>query len=136
MVAFMRADLLALIAAGGAVTACGPEDNEGACNDPTLVDPVRRIGALVITEVFADYQAPAGGSGADEGKEWIEIYNASGEPVELQGLAVIHARLDGSRQKLHVVDDVTIAPGQFFTMGNSAQDLRPPYIDYGYAADL
>ncbi|MDB4960364.1 MAG: hypothetical protein JWP01_363, partial [Myxococcales bacterium] len=29
-----------------------------------------------------------------------------------------------------------IAPGQFFTLGNSASDLLPAYIDYGYSADL
>jgi hypothetical protein len=49
---------------------------------------------------------------------------------------VIHGRPDGSRQRSHVIDDVTLAPGQFFTMGNSAQDLLPAYIDYGYRDDL
>jgi hypothetical protein len=119
-----------VVAIGGVVVACGPADQEGACKDKLVA------GDLVVTEVFADYQAPGGGTGADEGKEWIEIYNAAGRPVELRGLTVIHGRPDGSRQKSHVLDDVTIAPGQFFTMGNAAQDLLPPYIDYGYGDDL
>lgn len=114
----------------GALTACGPADQEGSCKDTLLA------GDLVITEVFADYQAADGGTGADEGKEWIEIYNASDRAVELRGLTVVHGRPDGSRPKSHVMDDVTIAPGQFFTMGNSTQDLLPVYIDYGYSADL
>ena len=32
--------------------------------------------------------------------------------------------------------DVTVGPGQFFTLGNATADLVPPYIDYGYSADL
>jgi hypothetical protein len=127
----MRAVILIAVAVAGAgAAACGPANKEGTCKD-TLV-----AGDLVITEVFADYQGAAGGTGADEGKEWIEIYNASGRPVELQGVTVVHGRTDGTRQKSHVIDDVTIAAGQFFTMGNSAQDLLPAYIDYGYADDL
>jgi hypothetical protein len=124
----MRAAIV--VAIGGVVAACGPADQEGACKDKLIA------GDLVLTEVFADYQAPGGGTGTDEGKEWIEIYNASGRPVELRGLTVVHGRPDGSKQKSHVIDDVTIAPGQFFTMGNAVQDLLPPYIDYGYSEDL
>ncbi len=118
-----------LIAAAG-LAACGPTSHQGACKDVLLP------GDLVITEVFADYQAANGGTGADEGKEWIEIYNGSGRAIELAGLEVIHSRPDGSKEKSHVLEDVTLAPEQFFTMGNSAQDLLPPYIDYGYGDDL
>jgi hypothetical protein len=126
----VAARLAALVAAAGAA-ACGPTNKEGGCKDTHLV-----AGSLVITEVFADYQAAGGGTGTDEGKEWIEIFNASGQPLELRGLTVIHGRPDGSRQQSHVIDDVTLAPGQFFTMGNSIQDLLPAYIDYGYRDDL
>ncbi len=118
-----------IVLAVGGIAACGPADNEGACKDPLIA------GDLVITEVFADYKAVGGGTGADEGKEWIEIYNAAARPLELRGLTVVHGR-PGGDQKRHVVDDVTIAPGQFFTMGNAAQDLLPPYIDYGYSDEL
>lgn len=111
-------------------SACGPADNEGACKDMLIA------GDLVITEVFADYAATGGGTGADEGKEWFEIYNATGRPVELEGLTIVHSRPDDSKAKSHVVEDVTIAPGQYFTLGNAAQDLRPAYVDYGYGAAL
>lgn len=122
--------------AAGAITAlvtaaaCGPAANDGGCKD-TLI-----AGDLVITEVFADYGAPAGGTAADEGKEWFEIYNASDRPLELSGLTVVHDRPEGSDPKTHIMDDVTIAPGQYMTLGNSTKDLLPPYIDYGYSADL
>lgn len=110
--------------------ACGPSSSSGDCADNLLA------GDLVITEVFADAKAPPGGSGTDEGKEWFEIYNATDRPVELKGLTIVHSRPDGSRAKSHVMKDVTVAPGQFFTLGNSAADLLPAYIDYGYSADL
>jgi hypothetical protein len=123
----MRAVILIAIAGAAA---CGPANREGACKEKLVA------GDLVVSEVFADYQAASGGTGADEGKEWIEIYNATGRPIELDGLTVVHGRLDGTIQHSHVLEDVTLAPGQFFTMGNTAQDLLPPYIDYGYRDDL
>ncbi len=90
----------------------------------------------MITEVFADFKAPTGGSGADEGKEWFEIYNASDAPIDLQGLRIDHSRPDGSKLKSHTMETFTLAPGAYVTLGNSAPDLLPPYVDYGYSADL
>lgn len=112
------------------LAACGPDSPTGACKDNLLP------GDLVITEVFADYAAPTGGTGTDEGKEWFEVYNNSDRPVSLKGVTVVHARPDGSRPNSHTVADVTVAPGQFFTLGNATSDLVPAYIDYGYSADL
>ncbi len=123
-----------IVLAGGAcallVSACGPSSTTGDCQDDLLA------GDLVITEVYADFKAAAGGTGVDEGKEWFEIYNASDRPVELEGLTVTHSRPDGSRAKIHVMDAVTISPGQYFTLGNATPDLVPAYVDYGYSADL
>lgn len=121
---------LVTIGAAAALAACGPGSNAGDCDDSLLA------GDLVITEVFADAKAPPGGSGTDEGKEWFEVYNATSRPVELKGLTITHSRPDGSRAKSHVMADITIAPGQYLTLGNSADDLLPAYIDYGYSADL
>jgi hypothetical protein len=122
----MRAALSLIVLA----TACGPGSKDGECSANMLA------GDLVITEVFADAAGVAGGTGADEGKEWIEIYNASDRPLTLKGMTIVHSRPDGSKQSEHLMDDVTVAPGQFFTMGNSTQDLLPAYIDYGYSGDL
>jgi hypothetical protein len=110
--------------------ACGPDDNAGPCKDSLLA------GDLVVTEVFADYAAPTGGTGTDEGKEWLEIYNNTDRAVSLKGVTVVHSRPDGSQAKSHVMADVTVAPGQYFTLGNSTSDLVPAYVDYGYSADL
>ncbi len=128
----MRRFVLAGAATALLVTAaCGPPASGSGCKDKLIA------GDLVITEVFADAKAPPGGSGTDEGKEWFEIYNASGRPVELKGLTITHSRPDGiDKAKSHTMDDLTIAPGQYLTLGNVAQDLVPAYVDYGYGADL
>ena len=126
-----RKQMRSLVAVGVCVVAgCGPDEADGPCKDMLLA------GDLVITEVFADYAAPTGGTGTDEGKEWFEVYNNADRPVSLKGLTVVHSRPDGSKAASHAMDDVTIAPGQYFTLGNSTADLVPPYIDYGYSADL
>jgi hypothetical protein len=117
--------LLAAVAAG-----CGPDSTTGACKDSLLP------GDLVITEVFADFAAPAGGTGTDDGKEWFEIYNNADRPVSLKGVTIVHSRPDGSKAATHTMTDVTVAPGQYFTLGNSTSDLVPAYVDYGYSADL
>lgn len=121
----MRFACLALLLA-----ACGPDDTSGPCKDNLVA------GDLVITEVFADYAAPTGGTGTDDGKEWFEIYNNSDRPLSLKGLTIVHSRPDDSKASSHTMTDVTIAPGQFFTLGNSTSDLVPPYVDYGYSASL
>lgn len=125
--------VVALLGAAGAAAvgiSCGPSGPGDGCQDSILA------GDLVITEVFADYQAPPGGAGTDEGKEWFEIFNAGDRPLELEGLSIIHSRPDGSKQKVHIVKQVTIGPEQYLTLGNSVADLLPAYIDYGYGAGL
>lgn len=112
------------------LVACGPDDTTSACKDNLLA------GDLVVTEVFADFAAPSGGTGTDDGKEWFEVYNNAERPVSLKGVTVVHSRPDGSKSAIHSVDDITLAPGQFFTLGNATQDLVPAYIDYGFGADL
>jgi hypothetical protein len=121
---------LACFVALAPLAACGPDDGTGACKDNLLP------GDLVITEVFADYAAPAGGAGTDDGKEWFEVFNNTDRPVSLKGLTIVHSRPDGSRSKQHNMAEVTIAPGQYFTLGNATQDLVPPYVDYGYGNGL
>ncbi|MEO7736232.1 MAG: lamin tail domain-containing protein, partial [Kofleriaceae bacterium] len=120
-----------LTCAASLATACGPG---GATRDgcPAPLSP----GALVITEVFADVKATSAGGGSDAGKEWFEIYNASGAAIDLAGIAITHSRPDGSKPSTHVLGAAVIAPGQFFTLGNATPALLPAYLDYGYGTDL
>jgi len=129
----VRAVVVWVVLGAGAVTAsgCGPSlPSATGCKVALLP------GDLVITEVFADFKAAGGAPGGDTGKEWFEIYNARGQPIELDGVTITHSRADGSKPDTHRIGHATIAPGQFFTLGNAAQELRPAYVDYGYGADL
>ena len=119
----------AIIAGATLAAGCGPTTPAAGCKAQLL------SGDLVITEVFADFKAAPGGNGADTGKEWFEIYNAKGQPIDLEGVSITHGRPDGSAGDAHTMTAATIAPGQFFTLGNAAGAL-PPYIDYGYGDDL
>jgi hypothetical protein len=123
---------LLVIAALGALVACGPsgDDTPGECADSILA------GDLVVSEVFADYDAPDGGSGADDGKEWFEIYNNADRPIDLTGLTITHARIDGGMAKTHVVGSVTLASDEYLVLGNTLPDLVPGFVDYGYAEAL
>jgi hypothetical protein len=152
----MRACLArVLIASVAALAACGPSPpGAGHCQ-------ARLPGDLVITEVFADYKAPAANqapsgdgtstgastgsdagtdagsdAGSDAGKEWFELYNATPQPIDLTGLTVTHSRSDGSRPNTHTMRPATIQPGQYFTLGNADPDRVPAYVDYGYGDDL
>ncbi|HEY1549318.1 MAG TPA: lamin tail domain-containing protein [Kofleriaceae bacterium] len=106
--------------------ACGPTTKHApACT--AELNP----GDLVITEVFAD-----SADGADAGKEWFEIFNNTGDPVELEGLVITASRPDGSSPQQHVMRELVIAPGQYLTLGNSAQADVAAWIAYGYDDDL
>ena len=115
------------------LVACGPggDDTPGACTDTALI-----AGDLVISEVFADADAPTGASGADEGKEWFEVYNNSDRAVDLEGMTITHARPDGSMAKNHVMRTVTVPPNGYVVLGNTLPDLVPAWVDYGYADEL
>lgn len=122
---------LAVAALAVAAAGCGPTTpSETGCKAKLVP------GDLVITEVFADFKAVPGGMGGDAGKEWLEIYNARGQPIDLEGLTITSSRPDGSASNTHAMAAATIAPGQFFTLGNAAHGATPPYIDYGYGGDL
>jgi len=110
---------------------CGGGGNSGdTCAD--MIGP----GDLVITEVFADADAPSGSSGADEGREWFEIYNASSRTIDLTGLEILHSRGDGTMSHDVRLDPVSIAAGAYLVLGNVLPDLKPAHVDYGYANTL
>jgi hypothetical protein len=112
------------------LVACGPNATAVPRCEAKLA-----AGNLVITEVFADYHASRAGT-KSTGFEWFELYNATDRPIDLGGVVLARARLDGSAAKLHVMAPRTIAPGQYFVVGDATPQQLPAYVDYGYAADL
>lgn len=107
------------------VSGCGREAIVGSsdCND-------RAPGDLVITEVHAN---PAGSDG--EG-EYIEIFNASGAPLELEGLTLTVSRSDGGGAKSHRFASALIGTGAYFVAGNAPVDSMPAHVDYSYGSGL
>lgn len=114
-----------------AVPACGPSGDDGPDECATAL----LAGDVVITEVFADYDAVEG-SGTDDGKEWFEIYNNSGAPLDLGGLTITHSRPDGAMAKTHVLAATTIPADGYLVLGNVLPALVPGHVDYGYADEL
>lgn len=78
-------------------------------------------GDLVLTEVMAD---PLG---ADDGQEWIEIYNASTGPQCLNGLRVTVAGKTTSKDYFVVsTDRLEVPAGATYVLGTSAA----PFVDF------
>jgi hypothetical protein len=111
--------------------ACGPSGDDGPDECATAL----LAGDVVITEVFADYDAVEG-SGTDDGKEWFEIYNNAGVPLDLGGLTITHSRPDGSMAETHVLAATTLPADGYLVLGNVLPALVPGHVDYGYADEL
>ncbi len=87
-------------------------------------------GDLVITEVMAN---PAG---QDTGLEYFEVYNASSETIEAGGLTLVYSLADGEDEKTHEVEELSIEPGDYVTLGTADPEALPDFIGYGFANDL
>jgi hypothetical protein len=114
--------ILALLVAGG----CSRDPVDVPCPD---IQP----GDLVVTEIRGA-QSPEPGYG-----EWIEIYNASPDTVDLTGLRVTLTRLvDGTAAASFVLRggaSTDAAPASYFVLGRFPAGDEPTYVQYGYADD-
>lgn len=112
--------LLAASCNGGS----GRGDEVGECVAPLLP------GDLVITEFMANP------TGADTGKEWIEIYNPTDAEIDLSGVLLRFRRADGSSERIHQIQDVSIGAGEYLVLGDADPESLPAHVDYGYGEDL
>lgn len=82
-------------------------------------------GELVITEVHGD-----------RGTAWVELYNATGAPIDLAGTRVVFRKIDGSADIVTLVRrSLTVAADGYTVLGHVGDDDRPAFIDYGFLAD-
>ena len=72
------------------------------------------IGSLVISEVFYDRV------GADNGFEWLELYNASPVPLALSGFSIGYGGSDYRAATLSL--DGVIGSGRYFVLGGPESD--------------
>jgi hypothetical protein len=109
-----------------ALCACERDEEEALCPDVA-------VGGLIITEVRGP-QTPADAVNG----EWIEIYNASGKNLDMQGVRVRFRKKDGSSEIPIIVRASTpVAAGGYVVLGLFLNDeTRPPHVDYGFAGDF
>jgi hypothetical protein len=84
-------------------------------------------GDLVITEIVAN---PLG---TDKGQEWFEIYNATSEMIDLDGLLLV------KDNKVHeIARSVEVQPGGYVVVGSILDEVaeNSEHIDYGYGEEL
>ena len=88
-------------------------------------------GQLVITEIRGAQ------SGGDTYGQWVEIYNASGAPLDLEGLHVVFTRVDGGATARAIVRrSLPVADGGYVVVGREPDDMLPPHVDYGMGTDF
>lgn len=99
----------------------------------TPICPAVAPGDLVISEL----RGAQSGGGADTWGAWVELYNASGAPLDLEGLHVVFTRLDGGAISRAIVRrPLPLAAGGYVVIGRDADDARPPRVDYGMGTDF
>lgn len=86
----------------------------------------------MITE-FRGEQSPD-----DDLGQWLELYNASPQTIDLLGVKLRFRNLTGSTETPVLVRrSVTVAAGGYVVLGLVLDDsTRPSYIDYGFAEDF
>jgi hypothetical protein len=117
----VRAIGLTIVLAVGCVRDAAPAE----C--PTIAP-----GDLVVTE-FRGPQTPE-----DLDGPWVEIYNAYGSSVDLEGTKIRFRRKDGSSEVPVIVRrPLSVAAGAYVVLGMVNDDgMKPAHIDYGFALDF
>ncbi|MBK7155796.1 MAG: lamin tail domain-containing protein [Sandaracinaceae bacterium] len=117
---------LALVALSlaASITGCGGDGPSDPCAGLLPGD-------LVISEVMANP------SGADDGREWVEIHNPGSAELSLTGLELVRSAEDGSGARAHVLDTADLlAAGAYYVLGGVLDAARPSYVNYGYGDAL
>lgn len=87
--------------------------------------PEVATGELVVSEIHDDH-----------GVAWVELYNASGRALDLEGVRVVFHRTDGTSDIATLIrHSLPAAAGAYTVLGDAGDDDRPDYVDYGFAGD-
>lgn len=91
------------------------------------------VGALVVTE-FRGPQSPEDLTGGI----WVELYNASGSSIDLEGTKIRFRKKDGSDEVPVIVRrSLIVDAGAYSVLGLFNDDAtRPSHVDYGFALDF
>ncbi len=83
--------------------------------------------------VFSELRA--GQADQDSFGHFIEVYNASGRTLDLQGVWIRQVALDGDEQAFPIRDPLELPAGGYAVIGTGLDDL-PTWIDYGVGWDI
>ncbi len=102
------------------------------CSRDALPDycPVVEIGELVVSEI----RGPQ--AGADAYGDFIEVYNAGPQLVNLQGMTLRLVAANGDELEFFVRDPLELAAGAYAAVGPGFQDQRPGWLDYSLGWDI
>ena len=89
-----------------------------------------RPAILVISELRATQ------SEQDSFGHFIELYNASGRSLDLEGVWVRQVALDGTEQAFVIREPLELAAGGYAVIGPGLEDELPSWIDYGVGWDI
>lgn len=112
--------IAAAVAVAGAAAGCVREPTEALC-------PAVEPGALVITEIRGfqdtlDFDGP-----------WIEIYNASGRALDLQGSQLWFSEERGVLKSTALVRrSLPAEPDSYTVLGLFGDSDLPAHVDYGF----
>ncbi|MCA9706618.1 MAG: lamin tail domain-containing protein [Myxococcales bacterium] len=89
-------------------------------------------GDVVISEIRGPQEGP------DSRGEWFELYNASGDRVDLRGLRGVLTNLEGSVELSFLVrESLLVEPDDYVVLGSLVIDeARRPELDYSFNADF
>lgn len=106
----------------------------GCTRDPIATQcPDVATGDLVISEIRGEQQS------TDLLGQWVEVFNATTDTVDLRGLVLRVRKLDGSGQvDIKIRRSLPIAAGAYVVLGQFSDDdgVRPAYVDYGFIGDF
>jgi hypothetical protein len=102
-----------------------------ACERAPATEICPRIdaGDLVVSELRATQ------AGQDSFGHFIELYNASGRRLDLQGVWIRQRALDGTEQAVLIREPLELAAGGYVVLGPGLDQL-PSWIDYGVGWDI
>jgi hypothetical protein len=88
-------------------------------------------GDLVFTEYLND---PVG---TDTGQEYVELHNPTRATVDLEGLTLYAARVDGSQERAYLfTGSVPVAAGSYLVLGDVREGPLPAHVDHAYGEAL
>jgi hypothetical protein len=92
--------------------------------------PNVEVGELVISELRGPQD------GQDSFGDYLEVYNAAGKTVDLQGMTVRLRSAGGDELEFFVRESIEVDAGSYAIIGPGLPDDRPDWIDYGVGWDI